>query len=351
MVYFLFKKLSLACVTIISVVALVCLIIHLAPVDPARLSFGQRSDEKTIQDLRRKYFLDKSIGQQIFHYFEDLSPIQWIGNSDFRINEYQKLDLLKMESGTLILKYPYFRRSYVTGNPVWGSIKKALFPTLILAIGATFFSVLIGILLGFIAAKNQNLLLDRLIQMFTSVCYAIPSYVMAILISVFFGFHLCLFPVQGSLWMLNDWGDSELRIVNIILPMLALTLRPLSQISQMTRSSVLEVINLDFVRTAKAKGLVEFNLFIHHILKNALNPIITTVGSWFASLLTGAFFVEYIFNFKGMGLLTIQAVSQFDIPLVLGCSIITVIIFSLVNLISDLLYAIADPRIKNSIRT
>jgi len=346
MFYYLLKRVGLGLATIFVVTALVSFIIYWAPVDPARISFGQRTDENTVAMLKAKYYLDKSPGIQILRYFEDIFPIQLISKLDARLSDYNHISLIDFSASKLIVKTPYLRRSYHSGVLVSTILYEAIWPTLILAVLATIISFILGTFLGWLATMNPGGVGDRLIVSITSLFYAIPSYIMAIVLSMIFAYGLNLFPIQGSLWDLSDSGELTFNLRNLWLPLISLGIRPISQICQMVRVSILEIKNSEFIRTAKAKGLNDNQIFFYHVLKNAINPVISTVGSWFASLLAGAYFVEFIFNYKGMGLVTIQAVSQFDIPVVVGCCVMAVIIFTSVSLISDLLYAVFDPRVR-----
>jgi peptide/nickel transport system permease protein len=154
--------------------------------------------------------------------------------------------------------------------------------------------------------------------------------------------------VQGSLVELDDLGDEHTVWKNLILPAIAIGLRPVAIITQLTRSSMLEVLSQDFIRTAKAKGLSYYTVIMRHALRNALNPVVTAVSGWFASLLAGAFFVESVFNFKGIGDVMVTALLNFDIPVVLGAVLFTAAIFVVVNILADLLYAVFDPRVRNA---
>ena len=129
--------------------------------------------------------------------------------------------------------------------------------------------------------------------------------------------------IQGSLFVLSDFGEWQVRWRNLVLPALALGLRPVALITQLTRSAMLDVLSQDFVRTATAKGLSQKIVVVKHALRNALNPIVSAISGWFAALLTGAFFVENVFNFKGLGDATVNALLNFDIPVVLGCVLFT----------------------------
>jgi peptide/nickel transport system permease protein len=141
-------------------------------------------------------------------------------------------------------------------------------------------------------------------------------------------------------------GERYLTLKNLVLPAFTLGIRPLAIITQLTRSSMLDVLNQDYIRTAYAKGLTSGIVIFRHALRNALNPVITAVTGWFAELLAGAFFVEYIFGWKGIGKLTVDALEKLDYPVVMGSVLLSACIFIFINLLADLLYAIVDPRVK-----
>ncbi|MBK9221665.1 MAG: ABC transporter permease [Saprospiraceae bacterium] len=346
---FIIIKLGIILISVFSVISLISLIIYLAPIDPARIQFGQRADPKSIEIMRAKLFLDKSYAEQIYRYFEDLSPFQIIHRNNYRLEDYSYLQLGSFSNQMIILKYPYLRRSYISGEKVSDLIVGALFSTLALGFCAMLISIVLGLFLGITAAIHFGTWLDQSITAITTVFYAIPSYISAILFAVIFGYYFGSFtglPVQGSLNALDDYGNEFYDFRRIILPALALGIRPVAMICQMTRASLLEIYSQDYVRTAVSMGLKEGRVLHKHIFPNALNPIITTISGWFASLLTGAFFVEYVFNYRGLGDLTIQALNQFDLPVVLASCVVTVSLFILVNSLADILYTWIDPRVK-----
>ena len=349
MIRFLVRRLSLALLSVILVSSLIMAIIYYSPVDPSRLSFGQRSDEETISLYKKKYYLDKPLSVQILRVFEDLSPLQWIPNSDPRLADYSYSTLYKGELSKCIFKKPYFRKSYVTGQNVWDLIKEAIPGTFVLALTSVLVAIILGIVLGLMASLKFESWIDRTIMLFCSIAYAVPSYVSALFFGIVFAYSLGEYtglPIQGSLWDFDDMGNQSLMLSHLILPVLALGIRPVSMIAQMTRASALDVLGADYIRTARSKGIGNILLLSKHVLPNCLNAIITTISSWFAALLTGSYFVEYIFNYKGLGLLTISAVNSFDIPLISGTCIITVIIFAVINVLTDIGYVYLDPRIK-----
>lgn len=346
---FIFQKLIIGLISVIAVVFLITLIIYMSPVDPASIQFGQRSDPESIELLKRKFYLDKSYVEQIYRYFEDLSFLQYVGDQDSRLEDYSYVKLFSVYSGMMILKYPYLRRSFTSGERVSDMIRSAFPSTAILALSALMLAVFLGLTLGVVSALYYSRWVDHVITGFTTLCYAIPSYISAILFALVFGYVLHSWtglPVQGSLYNLDDFGNEYFDIRFLILPTLALGIRPVAMISQMTRASLLENFSKEYVRTAVSLGLDNKRVLIRHIFPNAWSPIITTVSGWFASLLTGAFFVEYVFNYRGLGDLTIQSLAQFDLPVILGCCIITICIFILINTLADILNAGLDPRIK-----
>ena len=151
--------------------------------------------------------------------------------------------------------------------------------------------------------------------------------------------------MTGSLFEYDAFTGKHLVLKNLLLPAIALGMRPLAIIAQLTRSAMLDVLSQDYIRTAYAKGLSRHRVIFKHALPNALNPVITTISGWLAELLAGSFFVEYIFGWKGVGRITVDALDKFDFPLVMGCIILTALIFIVINSITDLLYRILDPRV------
>jgi peptide/nickel transport system permease protein len=154
--------------------------------------------------------------------------------------------------------------------------------------------------------------------------------------------------MTGSLYSVDVWKGEFLDLRNMILPVITLMIRPLSVIVQLTRSSLLDVLQQDFIRTARAKGLSEFDVIVRHALRNALNPVITAVSGWFASLLAGAIFVEFVFGWKGLGQQMFTAIENQDLPVVMGGVIVISMAFVVINLIVDVLYGWIDPRVRIS---
>jgi ABC-type dipeptide/oligopeptide/nickel transport system permease component len=176
-----------------------------------------------------------------------------------------------------------------------------------------------------------------------------PSFFMGILIAWLFGFvwsETTGLHMTGSLFDTDPFTGRSLQLKNLILPALTLGIRPLAIITQLTRSAMLDVLNQDYIRTAYAKGLGHRRIIFGHALRNAINPVITAITGWFAELLAGAFFIEFIFGWKGIGKLTVDALEKLDYPVVMGSVLLTASLFVVINIIADLTYTVVDPRIK-----
>ncbi len=347
---YILRRLGYGILVMVLVVATISGIIFLAPVDPAQLTFGQRSDVSTVKAKTAELGLDQPLYVQLGKYLADLSPISILEQTPETQRKYQAQTLLPLGSGdALVLKFPYLRESYQSGRPVTEILADAIPATALLAGTAMFLAVFLGLLLGILASLRPHTWLDHLVSVIAVFGYSLPSYVVAMFFALVFGYALgdwTGLEIQGSLFVLSDFGEWQLRWRNLILPAFALGLRPVALITQLTRSAMLDVLSQDFVRTATAKGLSQKTVVVKHALRNALNPLVSAISGWFAALLTGAFFVENVFNFKGLGDATVNALLNFDIPLVLGCVLFTSAVFIVVNLISDLLYAWLDPRVR-----
>jgi len=181
---------------------------------------------------------------------------------------------------------------------------------------------------------------------------SVPSFFAAIIIAWVFAFLLADYTglnMYGSLYAVDDYtGEVYIDLKNLILPAITLGIRPLAIIVSLTRSSLLDVLSQDYIRTAYAKGLSQFRVIVFHGLRNALNPIITAVTGWFASLMAGAVFVEYIFDWKGIGYLIVDALDKYDLPVIMGSVLFISVILILVNILVDILYALLDPRVRLS---
>lgn len=350
MLLYLLRRLAYGLLVLVLVVATITSIVFLAPVDPAQLTFGQRSDVSTVQAKTAELGLDQPLYVQLGRYLGDLSPVSVLAATRENERKYRFVRLLPLSAGNyLVLKKPYLRESYQTGRPVAEILADAIPVTALLAIVALLLATILGIGFGVIAALRPHTGWDHFISVISVFGYSLPTYVAAMLLVLVFGYALGDWTglnIQGSLYVLDDFGDWRFQGRNLILPALALGLRPVALITQLTRSAMLEVLAQDYVRTARAKGLPARRVILRHALRNALNPIVSAISGWFAALLTGAFFVENVFNYKGLGDATVNALLNFDIPVVLGCVLFTSATFVIINLIADLLYAWLDPRIR-----
>ena len=344
---FLVTRLISGIMVLITVIILISAIIYLAPVDPARLTFGQRTDTATLEAKRAQLGLDQPLYVQLIYYLRDISPII-IADKEFGDKSNYGIKVL-MGSKALFFKKPYLRESYQSGRAVSTIIMEALPKTIILGFSALIISTFLGLFLGVIAAVFKGHILDNFIIALTTLGYSVPSYVSAIVLALIFGYWLSDYTglgIQGSIFELNDIGDPVIRWRNLILPSIALGVRSISIFAQLTRSAMLDVLSMDYIRTAKAKGLDFKKIIKDHAFRNALNPVATSVSGWFASILAGAFFVENVFNFRGIGDLTVTALTNYDIPVLLACVILICSIFIFINLLMDFIYPLLDPKVK-----
>ncbi|MCC6288553.1 MAG: ABC transporter permease [Chitinophagaceae bacterium] len=316
--------------------------------DPARLVLGQTGDSATIQNIRKELYLDQPRWKQFLYYVKDISPISI--HSKEEIAQKQLKGIFIGGETKLTFKLPYLRHSYQTKKDVLSILSEALPGTILLATAAMLFATIVGIALGVLAAVKQNTWWDTS-AVFTSVLgISAPSFFIGILIAYFFAIILGQYTglnLTGSYYEYDDYtGEKYLSLKNLILPALTLGIRPLAIITQLTRSAMLDVLNQDYIRTAYAKGLSKSVVIFKHALRNALNPVLTAVTGWFAELLAGAFFVEYIFGWRGIGKITVDALDKLDFPVVMGSVLITATLFVIINILADILYSIVDPRVK-----
>ena len=226
---------------------------------------------------------------------------------------------------------------------------EALPGTLLLALAAMIIAVAIGIPLGVVAAVKQNTWMDTTAVFSSIIGISAPSFFMGIIIAYIFGFVLSNYTglhLTGSWFDIDENGVKRLTLQNFILPAVTLGIRPLAIITQLTRSAMLDVLDQDYIRTAYAKGLSKRKVIWKHALRNALNPVVTAITGWFAELLAGAFFIEYIFGWKGIGKVTVDALEKLDFPVVMGSVLITATFFILINILADIVYGIIDPRVR-----
>lgn len=350
MISYTLRKIGYGLAVMLGVVSVVFFLFNILPVDPARMTQGQRADVQSLQAVRKEFGLDRSIPVQFAFYLNDLSPIGIHADNAEEKERYHYARLFPLAQGRVVgLKWPYLRRSYQTRKDVAATLLDVIPNTLILATTAMIFATIIGIFLGVISAVNKNSWIDKLSVGFSIIGISAPSFFAGILIAWVFGFVLSKYTglnMSGSLYSYDPFRGEVLTLRNLVLPMITLGLRPLAVIVQLTRSAMLDVLDQDYIRTAKAKGLDNRTIIYKHALKNALNPVVTAIASWFASLLAGSFFVEYIFGYNGLGKATVNALEMSDFPVVMGSILFIAFIFVVINILVDLLYAWIDPRVK-----
>ena len=315
--------------------------------DPSRLVMGQRADARTQENIRKELYLDQPKWRQFLFYLNDVSPVGIHTREE--IAEKQLRGVFIGGETKIGLKWPYLRRSYQTKKDVWEVLMEALPGTIILAIAAMVIATFFGVLLGVTAAIRKDTWLDTS-AIFTSVLgISAPSFFMGILIAYLFGFVWSSYTglhMTGSLYDTDPFAGRQLQLKNLLLPAITLGIRPMAIIAQLTRGSLLDTLDQDYIRTAYAKGLPARTVIWKHGLRNALNPVITAITGWFAELLAGAFFVEYIFGWKGIGKVTVDALEKLDFPVVMGAVLVSSFFFILIGLLSDLLYSVIDPRVR-----
>lgn len=345
---FLFKRIRYSFGVLLGVVTVVFFLFNVLPGDPARLTMGQRSDLQSLENVRKELNLDKPVMTRYLLFLHDLSPIGIHSKADQE--KYHYLPLIKVSTeNVLALKYPYLGRSYRTKREVATVLGDALPGTMILALAAMSLATVLGIGLGVIAALKKDTWMDIGAIAASVAGISMPSFFAGLLIAYVFGYLLQPYTglsMTGSLWMYDTFQGKQLALKNLILPAIALGIRPLAIITQLTRSALLDVLSQDYIRTAYAKGLSKAQVIWRHALPNALNPVVTAISGWLAELLAGSFFVEYIFGWKGVGKITVEALDKFDFPLVMGSVLLTAFIFIVVNLLTDIVYSKLDPRIK-----
>jgi peptide/nickel transport system permease protein len=314
--------------------------------DPARLVLGQTGDKATIENIRKELYLDQPKWKQFILYLNDVSPLSVHGKQEIST---KKLKGIFLGGNTKVgVKIPYLRRSYQSKRDVLDVLLDALPGTILLALTAMFIATVLGVFLGVLAAVKQNTWWDTSAIFASVLGISAPSFFMGIVIAYVFGFVLSNYTglhMTGSLYDIHPFQGRQLQLKNLILPAITLGIRPLAIITQLTRSAMLDVLDQDYIRTAYAKGLSKRVVIFKHALRNALNPVVTAITGWFAELLAGAFFVEYIFGWKGIGKITVDALEKLDFPIVMGSVLVTATFFILVNLLADILYGIIDPRI------
>ena len=356
MIQFIGNKFFYGILTLLGVVTVVFLLFNVLPGDPARMMLDQREDSEQLERIQKKYGFDKPLTTQYFYYLNDVSPLSIHSNNkeDFTFlkkGKYSYKKLFSVGEISLVLKYPYLRESFQkNGKKVSEVILETLPNTAILALFSISIAIFLGIIFGIFSAIYKDTFFDRVIAIVSTFGMSIPSFFSAILFAWLFGFVLKEYTgleMTGSLYVVDDFGEHiYIQWRNLVLPAIVLGIRPLAVVIQLMRNSLLEVLNLDYIRTAKAKGLTNYQVIKNHALKNSLNPVITAISGWFASMLAGAVFVEYIFNWNGLGKEIVNALNTLDLPVIMGSVLVIASLFIIINILVDIIYSWLDPRIR-----
>lgn len=304
MTQYLVRRLLWMVITVLGVSAFTFVLIFAGPTDPARALVGDKALGVSIEHVRQQYGLDKPPHIQYFNYMG------------------------RLLRGDLGYSY-YFRR------PVTETLLGKLPATVELAVSIIVVAMLLGIPLGMLAALKQETIIDRGLMILQLLSISLPTFFLGLLMIYVFAFRLRWFPVGGY----GTWS-------HLVLPTLAVAVPWSAWYGIFLRSSMLDVLSADYVRTARAKGLGPWPVAIRHMLRNAMLPVVTMVGMDFATLLTGIALVEYIFNWPGIGWQTLQAAQNLDVPLIMGSVLLGALFIGLANLLVDLLYTWLDPRVR-----
>jgi len=351
-----FYKFGYALLTLLGVITVIFLLFTILPGDPAQMMMGQNESQEQLDVINKKYGFDLPLGTQYRYYLNDLSPVSFHSTKEseftyFDPKKYSGISLFTIGTTKAVLKYPYLRESFQkNGKKVSQVIGETLPNTAVLAISAICIAILLGISMGIISALTRDQWPDRCIQLVSTIGMSVPSFFSAIIFAWLFGYVLHEYThlnMTGSLYEVDDFGEGTyIQWKNLILPAIVLGVRPLAVVTQLMRNSLLEVMSQDYIRTAKAKGLSLLQIIKKHALKNALNPVVTAISGWFASMLAGAVFVEYIFGWNGLGKEIVDALNTSDLPIIIGAVIVISSVFILINIFVDIIYRWLDPRIR-----
>ncbi|MDO9261478.1 MAG: ABC transporter permease [Flavobacteriaceae bacterium] len=352
------QKMFYGLLTLLGVITVIFLLFNVLPGDPARMMLDQREDSEQLQNIRKKYGFDKPISLQYFYYLNDLSPISYhsadVNSYTFvGAEKYQSsIKIIQTNSFSVVLKAPYLRESFQKNGKKVSTVIAETFPnTFILAVSSMTLAIVLGIFLGILSAVYKNTFFDRILAVLSTLGMSIPSFFAAVLFAWLFGYILYEYThlnMTGSWYEVDDFGETiSVQWKNLILPSVVLGIRPLAVIVQLTRNSLLEELSKDYIRTAKAKGLSSYKIIKTHALKNALNPVVTAISGWFASLLAGAVFVEYIFNWNGLGKEIVDALNTLDLPVIMGSVLLIATMFIIINIFVDIIYTWLDPKLRD----
>lgn len=355
MTAYIIEKLGYALLTLFGVVTVIFFLFTVLPGDPARMMLGQNETAAQLEVVKKKYGFDQPVSVQYVQYLNDLSPISFHSTNanDYTFlsdGKYNATKLFTVAKTNVVLKTPYLRESFQkNGKEVSEVIAETLPNTFILAVSAIVIAMFIGVILGIISVLFKDGIVDKTIQLISTLGMSVPSFFSAIIFAWIFGFVLHEYTnlnMTGSLYAVDDFGEGKyIQWKNLILPAVVLGIRPLAVVSQLMRNSLLEVLNQDYIRTAKAKGLSFYQIIKTHALKNSLNPVVTAISGWFASMLAGAVFVEYIFGWNGLGKEIVNALNTLDLPVIMGAVIVIATLFIIINIFVDIIYGWLDPKI------
>lgn len=357
MLKYLLQKIGYALLTLFGVITVIFLLFNILPGDPARMMLGQNETAEQVAIVKKKYGFDQPLAKQYLYYINDLSPLSFHSTNleDYTFlspKKYTASKLFKVSNTNIVFKFPYLRESFQKNDKkVSRVISETLPNTFILAVSAICVAMVLGVLLGIVSAMYKDSWLDKMIQLFSTFGMSVPSFFSAIIFAWLFGFVLHKYTglnMTGSLYEVDDFGEGKyMQIKNLILPAVVLGIRPLAVVSQLMRNSLLEVMGQDYIRTAKAKGLSLLKIIRKHALKNAMNPVVTAISGWFASMLAGAVFVEYIFGWNGLGKEIVEALNTLDLPVIMGAVIVIASLFIIINIFVDVIYSWLDPKVRS----
>lgn len=329
------RRILLSVIALLGITILVFVLSHVVPGDPARLAAGPQARAEQVENVRKEYGLDKPLAQQYLIYMKNLF----------------KGDLGK---------------SLQSRRPVTDDLRDYFPATLELTLVASFFAIVGGVLLGLVSALRQNQGFDHFSRIFSLAGISMPVFWLGLLLVLIFYRDLGWLPFGGrldasltppthitGLYLLDsvltgNWETFWSSFSYLVLPSITLSLGSLGVISRMTRASLLDVLPQDYVRTARAKGLHERQIILRHVLRNALFPIITIAGLQIGSLLSGAFLVEVIFSWPGLGTYAMKAILFLDYNGIIGVTMLIGLVYMLTNLLVDILYFVIDPRVRVS---
>tara|TARA_R110000796_G_scaffold11570_1_gene39174 strand:+ start:8467 stop:9414 length:948 start_codon:yes stop_codon:yes gene_type:complete len=312
MISYVIKRLLSLIPVLLTVAVIVFTLVHLSPGDPARVILGPDASSADIIHLRDELGLNKPIVEQF---------VLWLSNA---------------ATGDL-------GNSIYNGRPVTEVFFRYFMPTLSLAIFAQFIAITVAIPLGTLAALNRGKQIDRVLMTFSLIGISVPSFLLGLIFILIFSVFLNWLPVAGYIPMRDSFVG---HYKHLLLPALSLGLMQAALITRITRSSMLEVLNNQYIKTAKAKGLSRRTVVIKHALRNAFIPILEIIGQTFTMLIAGAVVVEFVFNIPGLGQLIVNSVERRDFPIIQGVILMVALGYVIINLVIDLIYGIVDPRVR-----